>query len=103
MGISLLTALSIQDNPVLAGSRQHENGKFSCVIMHGEEKRFRILLSSEAIYETTEEAVQAGQSVIDEIKATDLSAEKKELLDPIPEETREMIADVIKMSQEPPK
>ncbi|MHA2279787.1 MAG: hypothetical protein ACXAC5_02690 [Promethearchaeota archaeon] len=71
MGISLSTALQIQNNPVVVGVRRHEN-KFSCVIMHGEEKRFRILLSSSPNYETEKDAEQAGQTIIDEIKGMDL-------------------------------
>ena len=47
--------------------------------MHGEEKRFRILLSSEPIYETSKDAEQAGQTTIDAIKGMDLSAQIEEL------------------------
>ncbi len=101
MGISLLTALQIQGNSVLAGSSQHENGKFSCLIMHGEEKRFRILLSSTPTYETAEEAKKAGQTTIDEIKRMDLSPQKEELKTLIPEETQEVISDIIDASRSP--
>ncbi len=98
MGISLLTALQIQGNPVLAGVRQHENGKFLCIIMHGEEKRFRILLSSEPTYETSKDAEQAGQTTIDAIKGMDLSAEIEELTAPISEEEQEVISKIVKAS-----
>lgn len=99
MGISLLTALQIQGNPVLAGARQHKNGKFSCIVMHDEEKRFRILLSSTPVYETAEEAEKVGQTTIDEIKGMDLSPQKKELKDLIPEKEQEVISDIIDASR----
>lgn len=98
MGISLLTALQIQENSVLVGVDQHENGKFSCIIMHGEEKRFRILLSSSPVYETAKDAEQAGQTTIDQIKGMDLSAQIKELKAPISEEEQEIISKIINAS-----
>ena len=99
MGVSLLTALQIQGNPVLAGSEKHDNGKFSCIIMHGEAKKFRILLSSEPVYETAEDAKQAGQTMIDKIKQMDLSAKKAELTALIPPETQEVISKIVDASQ----
>ena len=98
MGISFSTALQIQGNAVLAGTRKHENGKFLCLIMHNEEKRFRILLSSSPIYETAKDAEQAGQTLIDEIKGMDLSAQKEELKALISEEEQEVISKIVNAS-----
>jgi len=58
MGISLLTVVTIQNNPVeIDAGGPDENGKFAGFITHNEGKRFRLILSSEPIFDSAKDAI----------------------------------------------
>lgn len=76
MGISLITALTIQNNEVIcdAGGPSKENGKYCGWIMMDVD-RWHPLLNTETIYTTADDAKKAMLSIVSEIKKADLSRE----------------------------
>lgn len=73
MQLSRLTAYVIatrhEDGDVRVSSvGPHENGKFSGWIMLGPEDRYRPLISTEPVYGTAEEAVDAMNELIADVK-----------------------------------
>lgn len=79
MGLSLMTALAIQNNDVTCDAGgPADNGKYVGWIMFDEE-RWHPLLSTEATYPTAAEAKQAMLALVGNIKKADLSKQMAEL------------------------
>lgn len=72
MGISLLTALIIQNNEVrIAAGGPAENGKYMGWILKDAD-RWEPILNTEPIYDSEGEAREAMQKVVDEIRRVEL-------------------------------
>lgn len=71
MPISNLTAaiIAARDDIVVNAGGPSQNGKYTGWITLGPEDRYRPLLNSEAIYNGLEEAKQAMQKLVDDIRA----------------------------------
>ncbi len=70
MPISRITAYIIgtRDDIVVSAGGPDGNGKWMGWITLGQEDRFRPLLNSEAIYNTSQEATEAMLKVVDEVR-----------------------------------
>ena len=107
MPVSLLTALTIQNNPdvycEVGGPAENgpEKGKYVGWIMLGR-GRWRPLLNTEPIYNTKEEALAAMEKFVADIKALDLSKETAEIKSHISPEHQKVIGEVIVLSKKGP-
>lgn len=74
--VSLLSILEIQDDEILVDFYQNkETNKFGYLIARNEDKHFRTILESQAIYDSKTLALEEGQNALDEIKAFDVGQE----------------------------
>jgi len=107
MPVSLLTALTIQNNPEVycdvggPAKKGPEKGKYMGWIMLGRD-RWHPLLNTEPIYDTKEEALAAMEKFVADIKALDLSKETAEIKSHIAPEHQKVIGDVIALSKKEP-
>ena len=105
MGINLITALIIQNNPEVyceAGGPVEEGpekGKYVGWIML-ERGKWHPLLNTEPIFSTKEEALAAMEQTVADIKALDLSKETAEIKSHISPEHQKVIGEVIALSKE---
>ncbi len=101
MGISLLSAFQIQENETIVSTYQSkESEKYGYVITHGEENRYRPIVSCNPFYDSEDKALTAGNELVKEIKKLDLSPQRKSLVDLVGgTETAKTIDSVIQSSQ----
>ena len=70
MSLSMLSAMVIAAGGTEASYAGHEDGKWAGLITIPDD-RYRILVSTQPVYETKEEATAAMQDVIDQVIAMD--------------------------------
>ncbi len=74
MGVSLISAIEIKScgDEIICGHGEQENGKYSGMIARviGDEYK-KLILSSGPIYDSTQEAIGAMESVVKEIRECD--------------------------------
>jgi len=78
-GITLRTALIIQNNPLVKCSAggPAKNGKYVGWIMLDVDK-WHPLLNSEPVFSSEKEAIETMQAVVDSIRATDLIGKEED-------------------------
>ena len=91
MGISLLTALTIQGNESDVAAGTGENGKYGFEIYSIIRERDRHHLTSQPIYDTEDIAMKEGKKLLDSIKSLDLKKDKRELSDAIGNDTLKIV------------
>ena len=101
MGISLYSALQIQENKTLVSTYQDkESPKWGYVIAHDKEKRYRPIISCNPFYESEDKALTAGNELVREVKGLDLSPQRKSLVDRIGgTETAKAIDSIVQSSK----
>ncbi|MFH1311377.1 MAG: hypothetical protein ABIH65_03150 [Nanoarchaeota archaeon] len=78
MGISLLTALTIQENRTEIAV-YNEGGKFGFYIYSVIRSNHRPQITSKPVYDSSEIAKKEGEKLLDEIKSLDLDKNRTEL------------------------
>lgn len=101
MGLSLLSALQIQGNETLVDSyKDKESGKYGYAITHGEERYCRPIVSCDPAYDSRDDALMAGNELMEQIKALDLSPQRKSLVNVVGgEETAKTIDEIVESSK----
>ena len=101
MGLSLLSALEIQENETLVDIyRDKESGKYGYAITHNEDKYCRPIVSCNPAYVSREEALKAGNELMQQVKDLDLSPQRKTLVDTMGgEETAKTVESIVKASK----
>jgi len=100
--VSLLSALEIQENETFVSSYENqESGKHGYAITHGEEGRYRPIISCSAIYDSKNDALTAGNESMRKIKEWDLDAKRKSLVDAVGgEKTAQTIDAIVQASKQ---
>jgi hypothetical protein len=100
MGLSLLSALEIQGNETLVDTyRNKESGKFGYIIMHGEEKYCRPIVSCNPVYDSAEIALREGTALMSAVKKLDLSPQRKTLSDILGGETAKTVDSIVQATR----
>ena len=80
--VSLLTALIIQENDVVVQPYQdNTNQKWGYVVGHTEDRNFRPLATYSPVYESQALAANMGNEFVAQVRALDLDAERRKILD----------------------
>ena len=97
MGLSLLSVLEIQGNETLVDIyRDKASGKYGYAITHNEDKCCRPIVSCNPAYDSREDALKAGDELMQQVKDLDLSPQRKTLVDTIGgEETAETVESIV--------
>ena len=99
MGISLLTALTIQENGAdVAVFEDKSSGKYAFQIYSIIREKYRPHATSEPAYESSEEAKQAGTDILDQVNSLDLSEQKNHLSNTLGE-NGEVVSKIIEASK----
>ncbi len=101
MGLSLLSALQIQGNETLVSAYKNgESGKHGFIVSHNEDRNYRPIVSSNADYDSSDEALTEGTKLRDQVEAIDLSQKRKSLVDAMGgEETAKTVDAVVQASK----
>ena len=101
MGLSLLSALEIQGNETLVDIYQDkESGKYGYAITHNEDKYCRPIVSCNPAYDSKEDALKAGNELMQQVKDLDLSPQRKTLVDTMGgEETAKTVESIVQASK----
>ena len=94
MGISLLTALIIQNNEVGIYPFQSGN-KWGYEVACFERENYRQLVTCEPFYETEQKATEEGEKFVAKIKTMDLSEKSKGLKQVMGEEESKIVGDIV--------
>jgi len=101
MGLSLLSVLEIQGNETLVDIyRDKESGKYGYAITHNEDKYCRLIVSCNPAYDSKENALKAGNKLMQQIKDLDLNPQRKSLVDTMGgEETAKTVESIVQASK----
>jgi hypothetical protein len=82
--VTLITGLQIQENETLVCPYMDKaSGKYGYAITLTEERNYRTLISCQAIYDSNDVALAAGNKLRDDINELDLSPKKRSLVDAV--------------------
>ena len=80
MGITLLSALTIQENDVNVETYQDKTSqKYGFTIYHRRFGRDRVLISASPIYDNPKDAKNEGDKLIKHVRETDLSKQVSDI------------------------
>ncbi len=99
MGVSLITALTIQANGAQVAVGQGPNGKYGFEIYSIIREHYRPHLTSEPSYDSKEIAKEDGENLLREIMALDLNEHRKRASDLIGDEAG-LVEKIISASKE---
>ena len=99
MGLTLLTALTIQNNKTHVSAYQDkESKKYGFVIMHDEEKNYRPLISASAVYDSSKKALSEGRKLKKEVMNSDLGSEVESINNTLGKDA-ETIGDIVQAAK----